>query len=121
MDGGVFVVFSVVLLLVPSVSLNGSVELRLREPIVPILIGGRVGPAVGTALVRASGDPCAVQRVSISLRKDASLSSVISITICKARGGKLVSRSHLVYEPMPTRQGVSFASGVRIGSSSLSF
>lgn len=116
----ILIIFSMILLLIPQVSLGKGIKLELERPIIPVLVKKKISPTIKATLIRTDNRPCIIQQIDVDLQGTTDLSDIVSVAIYGTRKNGLIDESRMICKPMAATRKISFTSHLEMEQDSLS-
>lgn len=117
----IFIIFSMILLSIPDISLGKDIKLELERPVIPVLVKKQINPTIKATLIRKGNRPYTIRKIDVDLQGTTDLSDIISVAVYGTRKNGLIDETKLLCKPLPAVRKISFTDKIRVEQDSLSF
>ena len=64
----IFIIFSMILLLIPDISLGKDIRLELERPVIPVLVKKQINPTIKATLIQTDNSPYTIREPHMELQ-----------------------------------------------------
>ena len=64
----IFIIFSMILLLIPDISLGKDIRLELERPVIPVLVKKHINPTIKATLIQTDNSPYTIRQIDVDLQ-----------------------------------------------------
>ena len=117
----IFIIFSMILLLIPDISLGKDIRLELERPVIPVLVKKQINPTIKATLIQTDNSPYTIRQIDVDLQGSTDLSDIVSVAVYGTHKNGLIDESRLICRPVPAERKISFTDNIQVKDDSLSF
>ena len=117
----IFIIFSMILLLIPDISLGKDIRLELERPVIPVLVKKQINPTIKATLIQSDNSPYTIRQIDVDLQGSTDLSDIVSVAVYGTHKNGLIDESRLICRPVPAERKISFTDNIQVKDDSLSF
>ena len=117
----IFIIFSMILLWIPDMSLGRDIRIELERPVIPVLVKKQINPTVKATLIQTGNCPYTIRQIDVDLQGSTDLSDIVSVAVYGTHKNGLIDKSCQICKPMPAARKISFTDNIRVEKDSLSF
>ena len=77
----IFIIFSMILLLIPDISLGKDIRLELERPVIPVLVKKQINPTIKATLIQTDNSPYTIRQIDVNLQGSTDLSDIVSVAV----------------------------------------
>ena len=117
----IFIIFSMILLWIPDISLGKDIRFELERPVIPVLVKKQINPTIKATLIQTGSRPYTIRQIDVDLQGSTDLSDILSVAVYGTHKNGLIDESRLICKPMPAARKISFTDNIQVKDDSLSF